>query len=142
VWPVKESLSLLDQEESYWHNRCHEEWLLKGDNNTKYFHRIANGRKRKNIVISLECDGNIIEGDENLLKHATEYYSELFGPTDEHNIHLDDSIWAEVEHVSEADNKQLCCPFSENEIKETLFQMEKNKVAGPNKIPIEFYQTC
>lgn len=83
---------LLDQEETYWHNRCHEEWLLKGDNNTKYFHRIANGRKRKNTIISLENEGNIIEGDENLLKHATEYYSELFGPTKDHNTHLDDTL--------------------------------------------------
>lgn len=76
-------MSLLDQEEAYWHKRCHEEWLLKGDNNTKYFHKIANGRKRKNTIISLDKDGLIIEGDENLLQHATEYYSDLFGPGEE-----------------------------------------------------------
>jgi hypothetical protein len=51
---------------------------LNGDNNTSYFHKIANGRKRKNIVLSLKKDGEII-GDENLLKHATEYYTNLFG---------------------------------------------------------------
>ena len=33
-------------------------------------------------------------------------------------------------------------PFSEIEIKEALFQIEKNKAAGPDKIPIEFYQHC
>ena len=76
-------MSLLDQEEAYWHKRCHEEWLLKGDNNTKYSHKIANGRKRKNTIISLDKDGLIIEGDENLLQHATEYYSDLFGPGEE-----------------------------------------------------------
>lgn len=46
--------------------------------NTKYFHRVASGRKRKNIVLSLEHDGNTIEGDEALLAHATEYHTELF----------------------------------------------------------------
>jgi mannosylglycoprotein endo-beta-mannosidase len=50
VWLLKEYLLLLDQEESYWVNRCHENWLLKGDNNTSYFHKIANGRKRKKIM--------------------------------------------------------------------------------------------
>jgi hypothetical protein len=40
---MKESLSLIEQEETYWLNRCHEQWLLKGDNNTSYFHKIANG---------------------------------------------------------------------------------------------------
>lgn len=32
--------------------------------------------------------------------------------------------------------------FSESEIKNALDQMEKNKAAGPDKIPIEFYQAC
>jgi vacuolar-type H+-ATPase subunit B/Vma2 len=55
------------------------------------FHKIANGRKRKNTVISLE-KGEIIEGDDKLLKHATEYYSELFGPGENHNIHIDQRL--------------------------------------------------
>jgi mannosylglycoprotein endo-beta-mannosidase len=59
---IKESLQLLDQEEMYWMNRCHEQWLLKGDSNTKYFHTIANGRKRKNIILFLENGGIVIEG--------------------------------------------------------------------------------
>jgi mannosylglycoprotein endo-beta-mannosidase len=118
---MKENLELLDQEETYWHNRCHEEWFLKGDNNTKYFHKIASGKKRKNTVISLEHDGNIIEGDENIIKHATEYYSDLFGPGEEHDIHIDNSLWDELEHISESDNIHLCEPFTESEIKEALF---------------------
>ena len=28
VWLLKENLHLLDQEEAYWLNRCHETWLL------------------------------------------------------------------------------------------------------------------
>lgn len=37
----------------------------------------------------------------------------------------------------------LCAAlFSEIEIKATLFQMEKNKAARPDKIPIGFYQSC
>jgi len=115
---------------------------LKGDNNTKYFHSIANGRKRKNNVLFLESDGHVIEGDENLLNHATEYYTELFGPVDDHNIHIDSSLWGELEQVSEEENQMLTRPFSEPKIKEALFQMEKNKAAGPDKIPIEFFQAC
>jgi len=125
-WLIQENLKLLDQEEAYWHNRCHEEWLLKGDNNTKYFHKIVNGRKRKNTILSLEHDGNIIEGDENLLKHASEYYAGLFGPREEHDIHLDSSLWADLEQVTDLDNSLLCAPFSE-EVKEALCQMKKKQ---------------
>jgi hypothetical protein len=35
------------EEELYWHKRFNENWLLKGDNNTSYFHRKANGKKEK-----------------------------------------------------------------------------------------------
>jgi hypothetical protein len=97
---LKEFHHLLDQEEVYWINRCHENWLLKRDNNTSYIHRIANGRRRKNTIISLESNGETIEGDENLLKHATEYYSNLFGPEEEHQIQIDQSLWDEIEQVS------------------------------------------
>lgn len=69
---LTENLYLLLQEESYWYNRSHETWLHKGDNNTSFFHKCANGRKRKTTILSLEKDGELIEGDENFLKHATD----------------------------------------------------------------------
>jgi hypothetical protein len=72
MWLLIENLKSLEHEEMYWYERSHENWLLKGDSNTSYFHKCANGRKRKNNIISLEKDGQTIEGDENLLKHASE----------------------------------------------------------------------
>jgi hypothetical protein len=47
TWLLVENLKSLEQEELYWYERSHETWLLKGDNNTSYFHKCANGRKRK-----------------------------------------------------------------------------------------------
>lgn len=55
---------------------------------------------------------------------------------------MDPEIWDDIQKVSELDNMFLCRKFSEEEIKDALFQMEKNKAAGPDKIPIEFYQHC
>jgi endonuclease/exonuclease/phosphatase family metal-dependent hydrolase len=42
-----ELMRLIEEEEMYWHKRSNENWLLKGDNNTGYFHRKANGKKGK-----------------------------------------------------------------------------------------------
>jgi hypothetical protein len=36
-----ELLKIMEEEELYWHKRSNENWLLKGDNNTAYFHRKA-----------------------------------------------------------------------------------------------------
>jgi hypothetical protein len=39
-------------------------------------------------------------------------------------------------------NKELIRPFYLEEIKETVFSMEKNTAPGPDHLPIEFYQKC
>lgn len=90
----------------------------------------------------MEHDDNTIEGDENLLAHATEYYLELFRPAPVFNIQINDNLWDGFVSLTDSNNEQLCKPFSEAEIWNALSQMEKNKAAGPNSIPIEFYQAC
>jgi hypothetical protein len=68
-----ELFKILDEGELYWFKRCHETWLLKGDNNTKFFHGIANGNKRKQSIFSLQDEEEVISGIENLLDHASKY---------------------------------------------------------------------
>jgi mannosylglycoprotein endo-beta-mannosidase len=42
--------------------------------------------------------------------------------------------------LSEEDRIELDKPFTEEEIKEVVFRMEKNKAAGPDGFPIELFQ--
>lgn len=137
-----ELLKILEEEELYWFKRSHENWLHKGDYNTEYFHRVANGRKRKNIIFSLQDEGQIVEGDQNLIDHATKYYKNLFGPADSSRLPVSPELFENSTKLTEIDNEELCKPFSEEEIKVALNQMEHNKAAGPDKIPIEFFQVC
>jgi hypothetical protein len=51
-------------------------------------------------------------------------------------------LWGENEKLCAADNDVLCKPFTVEQIEYALFRMEKNKAAGPDSIPIEFFQTC
>jgi hypothetical protein len=85
---------------------------------------VASGRKRQNTILSLEHNGSIIENEEELA-HVTQYYSELFGPAPEFNIQINNNIWDGSVTLSEADNEQLCRPFSETEIWNALSQMGK-----------------
>lgn len=80
---------ILVNEEIYWLQQSHEHWLLKGDLNTDYYHKIANGRKRKNTIHSLKAGDVEIEGTDNLIANATEYYKSLFGPRSGNLFHLD-----------------------------------------------------
>ena len=77
----KRILEILDEEGLYWYKRSHSKWLHEGDNNTEFFHRMANGKKRKNTIISFMDGNDVIEGESNLCNHATEFYKNMYGPT-------------------------------------------------------------
>jgi hypothetical protein len=73
---------------------------------------------------------------------ATNYYKELFGPGMGNLFDIDPSLWQADENVSVMESEYLSRPFEEEEIRSALFQMEKNKAAGPDGMSIEFYQSC
>ena len=83
---------------------------------------------------------NIIIGDAQLKKHITSYYKNLFGPSDASLFSLDESQTADIPQVSDLENELLTAPFTEEEVRTAIFQMEHNKAPGPNGFPPEFYQ--
>jgi hypothetical protein len=76
----QELMQIYELEEDYWHQRGRESWLLKGDNNTKYFHRIANGHRKQKLFFSPQNGDELNQGTPDLLNHATTFYKNLFGP--------------------------------------------------------------
>jgi hypothetical protein len=115
--------------------------LLEGDNNTKYFQLVANGKHQKQRIFSLEDDeGNCIEeGD--LKHHITNYYKTLFGKTDHNSVIMEESITYDISQVPDIENAILTALFTMDEVRKTVFQMERNKAPGPDGFPAEFYQT-
>jgi hypothetical protein len=135
-------MQIYELEEDYWHQRGRENWLLKGDNNTEFFHHIANGHRRQRTIFSLQNGDEIIQGTPDLLNHATAFYKKLFGPQTSCCTRLRDEIWEESEKLSDFDRADMDREFSEEEIKSVIDQMESNKVVGPDGFPAEFYQSC
>jgi hypothetical protein len=44
--------------------------------------------------------------------------------------------------VSQEENDLIIRPFTHDEVREAIFQMEHNKAPGPNGFSAEFYQVC
>ena len=78
----------LEEEELFWHKRSNNKWLLEGDLNTEFFHRVANGKKRKNTIFSIQKDGKEIDDTCMILGLATNYYKDLFGKSSTTDIKL------------------------------------------------------
>ena len=116
---------LLREEEIKWYERAKVKTLLQRDNNTRFFHLVANGKHRKQHIFRLEQeDGIIVVGDTNL----------------KNNFSLVESRIEDIPQVSDEENIMLTSPFTEEEIKQAVFQMEHNKAPGPDGFPAEFYQ--
>ncbi|XP_071900933.1 uncharacterized protein [Coffea arabica] len=57
------------EEEQYWQQKSRIQWLREGDKNTKYFHALVQGRRRRNRLNKLQRDnGTWTEGEEKLCK--------------------------------------------------------------------------
>jgi hypothetical protein len=50
------------EEEIYWAQRPKARMILQGDDNTKFFHLLANGRYRKTRITQLDQEEGVIVG--------------------------------------------------------------------------------
>ncbi|OAY66559.1 hypothetical protein ACMD2_10454, partial [Ananas comosus] len=83
----KEQLaSIIRDEELLWKSRARQQWLREGDGNTKFFHAVANGRRRENSIDGFEDDGRIILREEDKRDYFFRKFSEIFAPA----VHGDD----------------------------------------------------
>jgi len=131
---------LLREEELKFYQRAKATDVLPGDNNTRYFQMIANGKHRKKRIFSLDNDGVKIEGQNNLKNYITQFYKKLFRPSEENHFAFDESRIDDIPQVSQSENEFLTAPFTEKEIRDAIFAMEHNKAPGPDGFPAEFYQ--
>ena len=58
-------------------------WIKEGDNNTKFFHKMANSRSRFNHLSFLEVDGVIYEEEFEVAAQVVNYYKNLYQESEE-----------------------------------------------------------
>jgi hypothetical protein len=117
------------------------QFLLEGDLDTRYFHSVASERHRKKLIYSLIQDEDVIEGHEQLKSYITSYYKDRFGAPVESEVTLDETRIDDIPQVSLEKNMLLTAPYSKEEVRKAVFQMEHNKVPGTGGFPAEFYQS-
>ena len=121
-----------------WALRAKVRKVVQGEDNTQFFHMIANGKHRKKRIFQLEQDEGTIVGQENLKVYITNYYKQLFGSLEESFVSLDESRVEDVPQLETEENEFLTAPFMEKEVFEAISQMKNNKAPGPDGFPAEF----
>lgn len=131
---------ILIQEELMWLQKSRCNWYSFGDRNTRYFHAIANNRRKRNRVEALKLQDDEWLYDVQAIKEAgSTYFEKLYQEEDgaldtvifdKSYPPLDDDIlFSLTEHIQPA------------EIKRALFDMGPLKAPGPDGLNPLFFQS-
>lgn len=110
------------------------QWMVKGYNNTKYFHAMATKRKQRNFIKGIRDEDGAWQSDEGVVsKIFVEFYIRLFSSS---NVPDLDRVLEGVQRVvMESMNAKLKKPYSREEVVAAINQMAPSKALGPNWMP-------
>ncbi|KAK9950614.1 hypothetical protein M0R45_006095 [Rubus argutus] len=130
---------LLHQEQTFWKQRAKVFWLTDDDLNTKFFHRSASNRKKKNSINGLYNEEGVwCTADEDLERTILNHFGNLFSSSLPTNI---SEIVSPLPCIITDDmNVVLSKEFTEEEIHSALKQMHPTKAPGPDGFSPCFYQ--
>ena len=75
--------NLISLEEVSWRQKSRMLCIKEGDNNTKFFHKVANSRRRYNHISMLEVIGVTYEDESEMADQAVQFYKNLYKETKE-----------------------------------------------------------
>jgi hypothetical protein len=81
--------------------RSRDRDIIEGERNTTYFSVVANQRKRKKPISSVEDNVVILEDNNSMIEHALTIYNTCFRKESRGNISLDEGFWEEDEKVNQ-----------------------------------------
>jgi hypothetical protein len=126
-------------EETSWRQKSKVLWLKEGDNNTKFFHKIANSNRRRNLMEKLEVDGILYSEDSIIRDKAVKFYEKLYTETEDWRPFVDDLPFSRID---ETDRNLLDSRFERDEILQVVKNLQGDKSPGPDGFTMAFFQKC
>ncbi|GKV41205.1 hypothetical protein SLEP1_g48771 [Rubroshorea leprosula] len=74
----EEMWDIMKKREAIWKQKSQSDWIQLGDNNTRYFHRVANGRKVQNNITGIWCEGQWVKEPDVILGEKREWLEQPF----------------------------------------------------------------
>ncbi|XP_033134315.1 uncharacterized protein LOC117127769 [Brassica rapa] len=137
---IRKELALAyKEEETFWRQKCREEWLRSGNRNTKFFHNCVKGKRHQNKILMLLDDlgrEHFSEGSKGDI--AVNYFRELFMSSNPHDV---ESLFTGFQpRVTAAMNNLLLAPISEEEVRKAAFCVKSSSAPGEDGLTGVFYQ--
>jgi len=131
----------LQKQEWFWQEKAIVKCHVEGDRNTAYFHRITKVKNASKLISSLRIDDTLITNQDQISDHVVQYYKNLFCTN---SVVLQDPLLVHEVIPSLVDdnvNTMLIMLPSHSEIKNAVFDLNKEVAPGPDGFGAFFFQT-
>ena len=132
-----ESLASLD--EISWRQKSRALFLKEEDNNTRFFHRLANSHRRTNTMRGVEVNGIMYEAESDIQDQVVGFYKSLYQEPEDSRPTVDGLDFASLD---ESNRLSLEREFDREEIIAALWEAGGDKALGPDGFTISFFQKC
>jgi NDP-sugar pyrophosphorylase family protein len=131
----------LKRQEWFWHEKSKVNWHVEGDRNTGYFHRIAKIKNTTKVMSSIRVEDTLISDHQQIADHVVDYYQNLF--CSNFDLLQDEALIDDVipNVINDRINDMLTMIPSPSEIKNVVFELNKESAPGPDGFGAFFFQT-
>ncbi|RVW93987.1 hypothetical protein CK203_034101 [Vitis vinifera] len=131
---------LILREEIHWRQKARVKWVKEGDCNSKFFHKVANGRRNRKYIKVLENERALmLNNSESIKEKILRYFEKLYSSPSGEPWGVEGLDWSPISGDSAS---RLDSPFTEEEIPKAIFQLDKDKAPGPDGFTIAVFQDC
>ncbi|PNY09246.1 cysteine-rich receptor-like protein kinase [Trifolium pratense] len=93
-------------------------WLKEGDANSKYFHSVLAGRRRRNAISVIQVGGNTLEGVSPIRQAVFTHFADHFRKFNVERPEVDNLLFKRLNHC---EGSSLTKPFTELEVKSAVW---------------------
>ena len=136
----RELEDLLLKEEVHWRQKSKVKWIKEGDCNSKFFHRMANGRRSRKFIKSLISEREVtLSNIEVISEEIVNFFGKLYSKPEGASWRVEGVDWVPIQGES-----AVCLdkPFFEEEVRMAVFHLNKEKTPGLDGFTIAVYQEC
>ena len=130
---------LISLEEISWRQKSRMLCIKEGDNNTKFFHKMANSHRRYNHLNFLEVDGVIYEEGAAVAAQVVQYYKTLYQESEEWRPFVKG---LEFDQIGELERGWLERRFEKVEILSVVRDLKGDTAPRPDGFPMTFFHHC
>ena len=126
-------------EEVSWRQKSRVLWLKEGDNNTKFFHKMANSHRRYNYMERVEVDGVVYEDDSVIRAKVVQFYKFLYQENEPWRPTVNG---LDFDVISSEERNMLERSFTSDEVLQVVKDLQGYKAPGPDAFTMAFFQKC